>query len=1322
MANLNSVSFANILDLVSEGEIEGLKEGRKSIFLNNVELLNKTAILKSGTYSQSAGTITVTINSHGYVAGQSLAVDITSGDGISDTYTVGAVATNTFTLTAKNQATTSGNVTISKSADYNFQNVTIVSRNGTNDQSYIPGNSEISKEVGVGVAVLKDTPVVRTITDQTTNAARITLGFPRLQTFQDDGGVGGSSVQINIDVQYGGAGFSNVINDTVTGRADDNYQKDYIVNLNGAFPVDIRVARVTADNTSPKIVNEFNWNSYTELIYSKLRYPHSALVSLRFAAEQFSSIPQRSYLIRGIKISIPNNATVDSNSGALVYNGVWNGVFAATKQWTSDPAWCLWTLLTNTRFGFGEYLNAALLDKWSFFEASKYASALNTYTSSAEILERAKRGLQPRTGSTDNYHETTGRHGVPDGFGKYEPRFSCNVNIQSQEEAYTVINNLCSVFRAMPFWSTGSLTVTQDKPVASSYLFTLANVNESGFSYSGSSQKARATVVIVSYFDTTMRTLANEYVEDQAAIAKYGVNTKKVEAFACTSRGQAHRLGLWMLYAENRETEIIAFTASIDSGVIVRPGQVVDVADPMRAGSRRGGRISSATTSVVTVDNATGLTTDNSPTLSVLLPDGTVETRPVSLSGINGNEITVSSSFSTAPNNNSVWVFQSTDIQTSQWRVISVTEQEECQYVINALAYNPSKYDAVEYGLALTDRDVTNLNELPAAPTDISFTESLYTYQAEVRSKLVIGWLPVVGVNQYQIKWRKDYGNWSIVTLQGVDYEILSTTPGLYEAEIYSLNATNKQSLTALTGSVQALGKTAPPSDIEIFTATIDPSVGVTLNWDAVTDLDLQGYEIWQGPSWGTGIHLGVFNATSKKLGLIGPGTTTWWIKALDTSGSYSTNAISASLTISVPGAPTVAGVFSNDSLILSWSAVTGSLSTAYYEVRYGTVSDTWESSSGQVVGTVQGTTLSIKGAWLGTRRFFVAAIDITGNVGAIANCDALITAPSEPLIAQQVIDNNVLLQWTDATQTLPITEYELRKGATWAGATVIGTKQGKFTTVFETAAGTYTYWLAGIDSAGNYGTPGDISAQVNQPPDYVLKLDQNSTFTGTKTNLATIDTGLLASVNTTETWQSHFTSRSWTTPQDQINAGFPVYIMPSQNTGQYYEDIDYGTVLAGTKVSTTLTSVVVTGVTTITPTISIKKLVGDPWIVYSGSSSVFATDFRYIRTQYDFTSSGNNDLLEITALNTRLDAKIRSNSGNGTANATDSGGTVVNFTLTPAFVDVDSIVVTPAGVTSVTAVYDFVDAPNPTSFKVLLFSASGTRMSGAFSWSARGV
>jgi predicted phage tail protein len=1204
---LDSVQYAQVIDLISEGEIQGLKDGNKSIFINNTPLQNL--------------------------------------DG-----------------------------------SYNFQNVAVYTTTGTQSQAPIPLSNEIASEFAVGTTVLYGLPVIKSITKPNADAARITISVPQLQGFTNQGDIIGASVQLQIAVQYAGGGFAQVVDDIITGRSGDLYQKNYLINFTGPRPVDIRVTRAQADSTDPKLVNAFSWASYTEITYAKLRYPNSALVGLRIDAEQFSSIPSRSYLVRGIKVKIPNNATVDSTNGRLIYSGIWDGTFGAAA-WTTDPCFILYDLLTSTRYGFGDHIQAATLDKWSFYSASQYASTL-----------------------------------VADGFGGYEPRFSCNCNIQTQEDAFKLINDLCSVFRAQSYWSAGSLTVSQDAPKDSTYLFTLANVTEDGFTYQNSSKKTRPTVAVVSYLDISTREIAYEASEDKDAIAKYGVITTQISAFACTSRGQASRIGKWLLFAENYESEIVSFTASIDAGVVVRPGQVIEIADPMRAGSRRGGRISSATTTVVNVDDATGLTTANSPTLSVILSDGTVQTRAIT--NVVGNAITLALAFTSAPLANSIWIFESTNLQTSTWRVLGVAEQDQCQYAVTAIAYNSSKYSYIENGAPLQVRNTSNLNAIPAAPTNFDASETLYRYQDQVRAKVIASWKPVVGVNQYEVRWRKDLGNWTIIQQPSVDFEVLDITPGLFEFKIYSLNAAGKPSSTALTGSITALGKIAPPSDVQTFAAALDPSVGVTLTWTSITDLDLQGYEIWQGSAWGSGTQIGLFNATSKKLGLVGSGTTTWWIKALDTSGIYSSTALGASLTITAAPAPNTAGSFAGENFTLSWTEVAGSLATSVYEVRYGTTSSTWATAAS--LGTVKGTTFSTQANWGGTRRFFVAAIDLNGTTGASNYFDAIVTLPIQPVITQQVIDNNVLLQWTDSTQTLPIVYYELRKGTTWAGATVIGTKQGKFTSVFETTSGTYVYWLAGIDSAGNYGTPGSISAQVNQPPDYVLKLNVDSTFSGTKTNLTALGVGLLASVNTTETWQSHFTSRGWNTPQDQINAGYPFFAMPSATTGQYYEDINYGTVLAGTKVAATLTSNVIAGATTITPSISVKKLVTDAWTVYAGVSSVFATDFQYARIQYDFASAGGDDLLQITGLNIRLDSKIRNDSGNGTANAADSGGTVVNFNV--SFVDVDSIALTPLATTAITAVYDFVDVPNPTSFKVLLFNSSGTRVSGAFSWSARGV
>jgi hypothetical protein len=1211
--NLSSTQYAQVLDLLSEGEIQGLKNGLQSIFLNNTPLQNPNG-------------------------------------------------------------------------SFNFKNVTVQTRNGTQAQAYIPGTPGIEDEKPVGIVVEQATPIVRTITDANVDAARITITVPQLQRFTNQGDIVGSVFRLQIAVQYSGGGYTTVIDDTIAGRTADAYQRDYLVQL-ATTPADIRVKRITGDSSeqdvggfSANIVNAFNWSTYTEIVYAKLSYPNSALVSLRVDAEQFSSIPSRSYLIRGIKVRIPNNATVDSATGRLIYSGVWSGTFGAA-QWCSDPAWILWDLLTSTRYGFGDHVQAAQLDKWAFYAASQYASAL-----------------------------------VPNGFGGQEPRFSCNINIQTAEEAYKLINDMCSVFRAMPYWSTGALTISQDRPADSAYLFTLANVSEEGFSYAGSSRKARPTVAVVSYLDLTTRDIAYEVVEDTVGISKHGVVKTEVSAFACTSRGQANRIGEWLLYSERYESEVVSFTASIDAGVVVRPGQIIEVSDPLRAGSRRGGRIVTATTTAVTVDDATGLTLGTTPQLSVILPDGTAQTRTVS--SIAGKVFTVSSPFSAAPIANSIWIYQTSDLRTSTWRVLAVQEQDGSQYAISALAYNSSKYDYIERDKPLQLRDATNLNNLPAAPTNLVITEALYKYQDTVRAKVIASWKPRVGVNQYRVSWRKDKGNWNTVDTFGPDHEILNITPGVFSFEVYSVSASLRLSTTALTGSITALGKTAPPSNVTTFTAVLDPDLGVTLNWDPITDLDLQGYEIWEGTAFGVGSKVGLFAATAKKIGFLPTGTTTWYIKALDTSGTYSLSAASTSLTITGAAAPTTSGNFTGELFVLEWSKIAGSLATDSYAIRYGTTSSTWATAT--PLATTKSTVYGVKASWLGTRRFFVAAVDLKGNVGTAGYFDAIVVAPTQPVISQQVIDNNVLLKWNDCTQTLPLDSYELRRGATWAAATVIGTKKGQFTTVFETASGSYTYWLAGIDLAGNYGTPGSVLAVVNEPPDYVLDYDQDSTFSGTKTNTLLEAGTLVVAASTTETWQDHFTSRGWSTLQDQVTAGFPIYAQPSATSGSYVEEIDFGAVLAGTKITSALTYTVISGATTITPTLSVKTTAGGAWTDYAGVESVYATNFRYVKVTYAFASAGGDDVLRISRLNVKLDKKLRNDTGTGTANSGDVGGTTVLFNV--PFVDIEGISVTPSGTTPVIAIYDFVDVPNPTSFKVLLFDTSGNRVTSGFSWQARGT
>lgn len=727
--NLNSTQYAQVLDLLSEGEIQGLKDGLKSIYLDNTPLQN---------------------------------------------------ADNT----------------------YNFQNVTVQTRNGTQAQTYIPGFTDIENEVPVGVTVTLASPVARTITDSSVNAVRITITVPQLQKIEDNGDINGTSVLLAVEVQYNGGGYTEVLRDTIAGRTGDNYQRDYLVSLSGNFPVNVRVLRGTPDSSDPRLSNAFSWSSYTQIKWAALAYPNSALVALRVDAEQFNRIPQRSYLVRGIKVRIPSNATVDSTTGRLTYAGIWNGTFGAA-QWCSDPAWILYDLLLAKRYGFGDYIQASQLDKFSFYTASVYASAL-----------------------------------VSDGFGGQEPRFSCNVNIQTAEDAYKLINDLCSVFRVMPYWSIGALSVSQDAPADPSYLFTLANVTEEGFTYAGSSLKTRPTVAIVSYLDLELRDIAKEVVEDSALIAKYGYNTVELSAFACTSRGQANRLGKWYVYSESHG-EVINFTASVDAGVLVRPGQIIEVADPVRAGSRRAGRIRSATTTTVTVDDATGLTYNVTGVLSVLLPDGTLQSRGITaLSG--GGMFTVSPAFSAAPNANSVWGYETSDLLTSLWRVLAVQEQDGTSYAITALEHNASKYAFVEQGLALQVRDTTNLNVIPEAPINLQAVEALYESNGRVLSKLVVSWQPVVGVNQYRYRWRLQNGNWSTSTQQRPDFEIFDTTPSRYEIEVYSVNAALRPSVLPAKLTINVFGKTASPADVTGLSLVPIDQASAIISWEASTELDVK--------------------------------------------------------------------------------------------------------------------------------------------------------------------------------------------------------------------------------------------------------------------------------------------------------------------------------------------------------------------------------------------------------------------------------------------------------------------------------------------------
>jgi len=527
---------------------------------------------------------------------------------------------------------------------------------------------------------------------------------------------------------------------------------------------------------------------------------------------QFQSIPSRKYRIRGIKIRIPGaganssgTPTVDSTTGRIVYPDgyIFNGVMGAA-QWCSCPAMVLLDLLTDTRYGFGNHITDSSLDLFSFVTASKFANTL-----------------------------------VDDGFGGQEARFSCNVNIQSSSEAFDLINELAGVMRCMPIWSAGSILLAQDSPKDASYLFNLANVTSEGFSYSGSGLKTRNTVISVSYFNMDSREIDYEVYEDADAIAKFGVIIKQVKGFACTSRGQARRLAKAILFAEQNESEIVTFGTSIDSGVVVRPGAVIEIADPVRSGLRRGGRVSSATTTQITVDDsaATDLPTTNNPTLSIILPDGTVESK--SVSSVAGAVITVSSAFSQTPNANTIWLLQDDTVQAQKFRVITVEESDGINYAITALSYVNEKYAFIEDGATLPTRTVSILNLPKDPPNALQAEEKLVEINNQAVSKLIVSWQPIVGVTQYQVNYRFNNGNFISTTVSSPDFEIFNTDIGTYEFQVFSYNAALQTSATSADLTFNAVGKTALPSNVTGLSAEPINEKLVRLRWNLSTDLDV---------------------------------------------------------------------------------------------------------------------------------------------------------------------------------------------------------------------------------------------------------------------------------------------------------------------------------------------------------------------------------------------------------------------------------------------------------------------------------------------------
>jgi predicted phage tail protein len=660
----------------------------------------------------------------------------------------------------------------------NFNDFTWDWRSGTQAQDRMAGFSdEITSETNVGSEVKSSIPLTRSITNANLDIIRIRLGIV-LQEYPEKGGVLGSKVQFKIYVKEGNGAFILRLDQTIKGRYSTLTEFEYnfpVNNLGGTVnDFSVRVERVTPQDTeTTRFQRTISWRTLIEATETKLRYPNSALFAFRFDAAQFESLPQISLKLAGRKIAIPTNATPTATRG-LTFNGIWDGNFYIPSVAVSDPAWILYDLITNSRYGLGRYINQNQIDKWALYEISQYC---NEY--------------------------------VPDGVGGTEHRFQCHILLEGKEEAYRVIESVRSIFRGFSYWMNGAISFASDKPGFPVAQFTQADIENGMFSYSRTSLKSRHTIALVTWADPEdFYRSTIETVEDPEGIAKFGVRELEMSVFACTSRGQARRAGLAALLTERLETETVTFRVRA-YGAYTKPGDIIRVHDAKRAEIRYGGLIAGSTLTTVILDNPVTLNIGETYNLTVMMADGTVAERVVTNSpGGAYTNIEIMPALEELAPVESNWILSSTTVQPQLFRVLNrvpTSRSGEMGHEITALDYREDKYNSIEYGWQLTPRPTINRVPLVVnAPRNISLSyrainngESFtYTLDANWQYPLNNGSRDPY-ITSYFVEFRKgDDGDWvdtRNVSSTGTQYESI-TDSGKYYIRVASVDINGKAS------------------------------------------------------------------------------------------------------------------------------------------------------------------------------------------------------------------------------------------------------------------------------------------------------------------------------------------------------------------------------------------------------------------------------------------------------------------------------------------------------------------------------------------------
>ncbi|EKN6222122.1 host specificity protein J [Yersinia enterocolitica] len=671
----------------------------------------------------------------------------------------------------------------------NFTGVTWEYRAGTQAQDYIQGMSNVENEITVNTELKSDTPWVRSVTNTQLSAVRVRFGWPSLQRQADNGDVGGYRIEYAIDVSTDGGAYSTLLNTAIDGKTTTLYERSHRINLPKATTGwQIRSRRITANANSGRIADRMNTEAISEVIDAKLRYPNTALLYIEFDATQFQNIPAISCEPKGRVIRVPTNYDPDSRS----YSGVWDGSFK--WAYTNNPAWVFYDIVLAERFGLGLRIDSTQVDKWELYRIGQYCD-------------------QP----------------VPDGRGGSgtEPRFTCDVYIQSQSEAFTVLRDLAAIFRGMTYWGNNQLCALSDMPRDVDYIFTRANVIDGRFTYGGGSEKKRYTTAMVSWSDPANNFQdAIEAVSDNDLVRRYGINQIDMTAIGCIRQTEANRRGRWALLTNSKD-RIVNFNVGLD-GAIPLPGHIIGVADEMLSGRKMGGRISEASGRNITLDRVADVKAGDR--LLVNLPSGVAQGRTVQT--VNGKIVTVTTAYSETLAAESGWSIDADDLAIQQYRVTGIADNDDNTYSISAVQHDPDKYERIDTGARIDERPISVIPPgVQPPPTNVVIDSFSALSQGLAVTTLRVTWEPAASAIAYEAEWRRDNGNWiSAPRTSAQGFQIEGIYAGQYQARVRAINPSEISSVWANAQETTLNGKEGNPP-MPVGFATTGILFGITLNW-----------------------------------------------------------------------------------------------------------------------------------------------------------------------------------------------------------------------------------------------------------------------------------------------------------------------------------------------------------------------------------------------------------------------------------------------------------------------------------------------------------